>query len=329
MKINFFKQKNKKESKRMKLIKDLTYTHGYSILRSSQTLKEDDFLLDLSKEYDEYGYMSEELGKELDNLFVDEDYIVGIHRTGYTNMDEKTINSIFNKGLINNGHIMQGGMAGNYDIEKTVSLFYDFTIFNGQLKAAHGYKGSEGCIIVKIPKSYLGKSDGDIKPIYYIDEGVTKLLPEFIYGYVPVNDEGILGDIKRNPKYKDIHNLDNEHLLYEESAVYKAKREGINLSQQKVSMSDKYDIIEKAYQDTLLKYGKYQAEQALLKLLNENDVQYFTGKDNRALLSKYVIYGDVLSILAMSNPNFSDINDIINNFMSNSINVLEKNNKLK
>ena len=99
--------------------------------------------------------MSQKLGEELDKLFENKDYVIGIHRTGYNYMSEEMINSIFNKGLINNGHIMQGGMAGNFDIEKTVSIFNDFTVLNGQLKAAHGYKGSQGCIIVKIPKSYL------------------------------------------------------------------------------------------------------------------------------------------------------------------------------
>ena len=119
MKLNIFKSKKEIESLRTKLTKELTYTHGYSILRSSKTINEEnDFILELAKQYDEYGYMSEELGRELDSLFEDKDYVVGIHRTGYSNMDEKTINNIFNKGLINNGHIMQGGMAGNFDIEK-------------------------------------------------------------------------------------------------------------------------------------------------------------------------------------------------------------------
>ena len=52
---------------------------------------------------------------------------------------------------------MSGGNAGTTDIEKTVSIYQDFTILSGQLKASFGYKNSQGCIIVKIPKSYLGK----------------------------------------------------------------------------------------------------------------------------------------------------------------------------
>lgn len=315
--FNLFKNKKEIETLRIKLIKELTYSHGYSMLKSSETLKEDnEFILNLAKEYDEYGYMSEELGREIDNLFKDEDYIIGIHRTGYNYMDDKMIKSIFDKGLINNGHIMQGGISDNLDIERTVTLFNDFTILNGQLKSAHGYKGSQGCIIVKIPKSYLGKKDGKIEPIYYVDEGVNKLLPEFIYGYVPVDKEGKLDDIKRNPKYKDIHNLDNPHLLYDQKAFYKAKREGINLQKMDLDPNVKYKIIESAYKDTLNKYGNYQAEQALLRLVNENEVKYFTGRENKERLSKYVIYGNIIEILSINYPNLSDENDILQNFIN-------------
>ena len=328
MKFNLFKNKKDLESMRTKLIKELTYGHGYSILKSSKTISEDnDFILDLAKQYDEYGYMSEELGRELDSLFENKDYVIGIHRTGYNYMSEEMINSIFNKGLINNGHIMQGGMAGNFDIEKTVSIFNDFTVLNGQLKAAHGYKGSQGCIIVKIPKSYLGKSDGPIEPIYYTDDGVTKLLPEFVYGYVPVDKEGRLGELNRNTKYKDIHNLNNPNLLYEESAVYKANKEGINLQKQDLAPILKYRVIEDAYKDTLKKYGNYQAEQALLHLINENEVKYFTGRENRERLSNYIMYGDILSILSINNPNMNN-NDVIQTFI-NDCNELERESKIR
>lgn len=332
MLLRLFKNKKDVESMRIKLIKKLTYTHGYSILKSSQTLKEDnEFVLELARQYDEYGYMSEELGRELDSLFKDTNYIIGIHRTGYTPIDEKTINSIFNRGLINNGHIMSGGMDGTHDIERTVSLFHDFTIFNGQLKSAHGYKGSEGCVIVKIPKSYLGLADGQVKPIYYTDESVTKLLPEFIYGYVPVSKDGRLGEIYKNPNYSDFHTLNNTNLMYEDKVYYKYKREGIELKQNDISREDKYEIIKKAYQDTLIKYGEKQAEHALLSLINNNDIKYFTGENNRNLLNKYVIYGDILKILSIDNIDFSnnDLNSVITNFIENANIILEENNKLK
>lgn len=327
MKINFFKKSKNLSKLRSKLVKGIGYDHGYSILRSSESLKEHEYMFNLSKEYDNYGYMSEELGEELDSLFLDDSYIVGIHRTGYTYMDDATIEKIFREGLINNGHIMSGGMDGTQDIEKTVSLFYDFPILNGQLKAAHGYKGSEGCIVVRIPKSYLGKEDGEIKPIYYKKDSNVRLLPEFIYGYIPTKENGVLGEIIRNPNYKDIHNLDNVNLLYEDSAIIKARKNSIELNRQQIGLDVKYEILAKAYKETYQKYGKKQAEHALLELINKNDIQYFSGQNNRSNLMKYVCYGDVLKVMCFGiGVDNKDINSIITGFC-NQMNVVDTNEK--
>ncbi len=328
MKINFFKKSKDLSKLRSKLVKEIGYEHGYSILRSSKTLREHEYMFSLSKEYDNYGYMSQELGEELDSLFLDDNYIVGIHRTGYTYMDDATIEKIFNEGLINNGHIMSGGMDGTQDIQKTVSLFYDFPILNGQLKAAHGYKGSEGCIVVKIPKSYLGKEDGEIKPIYYKKDSNIRLLPEFIYGYIPTDKNGMLGEIIRNPNYKDVHNLDNANLLYEDSALIKARKNGINLNSEQIGLDVKYEILAKAYIETYKRYGKRQAEFALLELINKNDTQYFTGQLNRDNLRKYVCYGDIIKTICFGiNVDSKDVNSIITNFC-NQMNIVDTNEKI-
>lgn len=328
MKITFFKKSTNLSKLRTKLIKEIGYDHGYSILRSSESVKEHEYMFNLSKDYDNYGYMSQELGEELDSLFLDEDYIVGIHRTGYTYMDDTTIEKIFREGLINNGHIMSGGMDGTQDIEKTVSLFYDFPILNGRLKAAHGYKGSDGCIVVKIPKSYLGKEEGEIKPIYYKKDSYVRLLPEFIYGYIPTKENGVLGEIIRNPNYRETHRLDNINLLYEDSALIKARKNGINLNIEQVGLDVKYEILSKAYIATYKKYGKRQSEYALLELINKNDVQYFSGQNNRSNLMKYVCYGDVLKIMCFgTNIDSKDINSIITSFC-NQMNEVDTNKKI-
>lgn len=303
---------------RTRLIREIHGGHGYSILISSKSLKEDDFINRISLQSDNYGYVSQELGEELDTLIMDDNYALGIHRTGYTHVDEEVIEDVFNIGLINNGDAMQGVVYDYIDIEKTVSLYSEITIMLDNLKKSHGYKGSQGCFIVRIPKPYLGKKPGEIKPIYYKYNGTIRLLPEFIYGYVPVDKDGKLGDIVRNPSYKDIHELDNENLLYDASACYMARNLGINLEKQKKSINDKYQIIANAYKDTLVKYGNYQAEQALLYLINNNETQYFTGKENRENLKKYIIYDDILKILSFSLQNSKDatVNDIISNFMN-------------
>lgn len=184
----------------------------------------------LAKEYDGIGYISMKLGKELEELW-DKDYFIGIHRTGYSNIDG-IIGDVFQNGLINNGDAMLGVLHDDpdrmIDIEKTVSECSDLNLLVAQLKTAHGYKNSEGSFIVKIPKSYLGREAGEIKPIYFKENQYTKrLLPEFIYGFVPCYENGKkldLGEMVKNPNYTDVHDYDNEGLLYESDALYKMER---------------------------------------------------------------------------------------------------------
>lgn len=182
-------------------------------------------LHDLAKTYDSYGYISKEVGEELESLF-DNNYIIGIHRTGYSDVNDAYLKDVFNNGLINNMDRLSGGFGDKFlDINKTVTLFYDFIYMNMQLKTAGSYKCSSGSIIIKIPKSYLGLAEGEVKPIYYQSDDITvKLLSEYVYGYIPVKD-GVVGDIIHNPNYRDEHTyIDSEDVLLYES---KTKRERI------------------------------------------------------------------------------------------------------
>lgn len=201
----------------------------YQIIKSPYLNKKNKMLMKLAKQYDDFGYMSVSLGREIESLFQDESYIVGIHRTGYSEVDNEYLKEIFNHGLINNMDLLQGGIhidKDYLDIKKTVDLFYDPILLNGALKTANRYKASAGSIIIKIPKSYLGIEDGEIKPIYYKDGVSTKLLPEYIYGYVPVDKNGTLEEIIHNPNYTDNHvYIDSEGtLLYESKAISRQRR---------------------------------------------------------------------------------------------------------
>ena len=94
----------------------------------------------------------------------------------------------------------------------------------------------------------------------------------------------------------------------------------------KHNLEDKYEIIKKSYIDTLLKYGDYKAEQALLHLINDNEVEYFTGSENRNMLSKYIVYGNVLNVLGLVTKS-EQVNDIISNFISSIKEELETKNR--
>ena len=206
-----------------------TDQNQYRLIKSPYLNKKNKMLVQIAKQYDGFGYMTTDLGRELESLFQDDSYIVGIHRTGYSEVDEEYLKEVFNRGLINNMDLLQGGFHTDkdyLDIKKTVDLFYDPILLNGALKTANRYKQSAGSIIIKIPKSYLGLEDGEIKPIYYKDGVSNKLLPEYIYGYLPVSGEGVLGEIVRNPNYTDEHTyIDSEEtLLYESKAIIRRER---------------------------------------------------------------------------------------------------------
>lgn len=198
MKINFFKTDNKP----YKLIKKNRFKSKY--------------IRNLSKKYDDYGFISKELGEELRFLFKEKGHKIGIHRTGYTNFDEEDINDLFTKGLKNYGDIMQGAQRNYINTTKTVDFESNFTIFIGMLKTACNYKGcTTGAVIVKIPEDYveIGIVKKPTKPIYYNDNGVMRLLPEYIYGYIPLGEKGIVGNIIRNPNYTDIHDYKSDGLI--------------------------------------------------------------------------------------------------------------------
>ena len=97
----------------------------------------------LAKEYDDMGYIDETVGRELNFLF-DDNYSVGIHRTGYSKVDSNYLHDVFYNGLINNGDLMQGVISNDYiNISKTVSIYSNFIVACGQIKSAHKYKYSD------------------------------------------------------------------------------------------------------------------------------------------------------------------------------------------
>ena len=75
--------------------------HGYSLVNDARNVKiNNPHLQELAEGYDEIGYMSKEVGYELDSLYDDPEYIVGIHRTGFTRVDNQILTDMFNLGYI-------------------------------------------------------------------------------------------------------------------------------------------------------------------------------------------------------------------------------------
>ena len=311
MKIKFFDKINyfKNHLLRIRLIKQLGYdkTHGYSLLRYSklldyfETVKSGDWFLKQAYDYDKFGYMSKQLGDELEQQFMDEDYVMGIHRTGHTVMNNEQINDFFYNGLGNFGKVEQGcNDSICFNIENTVSIFNKFQYLISQIKATNGYKGSDGCILLKIPKSGLELNNDKPIPLYQVINGDSFIKPEFIYGYLPVDNKGNVGELIHNPNYLDNHTLSSNNAAYEQSVVSSAER-----------------ILFDIYEQTYLKYGKEQAEGALLNFLSKSNVNYFTGEKNRELLTNKIdVYNYIKRVNYPNGININDIQNIIDNYES-------------
>ena len=170
--------------------KGFNFKHGYSLLRNSKNIPNPQYFYDLADKIDNIGYLSDDVGVELDNL-VNDDYVIGIHKTSFQNVDE---------------------------------LCYDSVTLILKLKKAHEYKDAKGSFIIRIPKADLAKNDGIPKPIYIIKDGYYYLKPEFVYGYIPVDKNDNLGKIIHNPNYGE-KSISLGEEIYDYSVVSAAKKE--------------------------------------------------------------------------------------------------------
>ena len=309
MKIKFFDKINyiRNHLLRITLEKKLGYssTHGYSLIKDSKTLKffenlkNGSYFLKQAYDYDTYGFMSKELGEELEKLFMDENCVIGIHRTGETSVNESILQDIFSNGLINGGKSMQlGSNSDSFNIENTVSIFNKFQYLISQIKASHGYKSSDGCIILKIPKSCLGLDSNNPLPLYNIKDGKCYINPAFIFGYVPVDFKGNVGNIVHNPNYNNQYEYHSQ--IYDSSVLKNAK-----------------EILFRNYVLTYHKYDKKQADTALINFIANNDTRYFTGENNRNLLnSRMDIYNCIKKLEYPTGITNTDLQDIIDRYES-------------
>lgn len=170
---------------------------------------------EIAEGYDDISTITNKVAYELKEVCDFDNYVIGIHRTGYSNVTPEFLDDVFQNGLINNGHSMLGVQDDYMDLERTVSIISDFTLLVGVLKTGHNYKNSQGMLLVKIPKEYVDKKSPNRKPIYFRSEVSPRLLPEYIYGYIPSDREGNITEIIHNENYRDVHDYENDGLLYE------------------------------------------------------------------------------------------------------------------
>ncbi len=189
------------------------FDNKYTIESSRMGMK---WIKEHIRQINSIGYISEELGRELETFFLDVGYVgndknfthlgynAGIHLTGHSDITEEYINDVFNNGLINNGHMMSGGKEeGIPNINLTVTPFDSVVFAIEHLKLGHSYKNSKAAVLIKYPKSM----ENDFERIEYFDGEVIRIYPNYIYGIVMIGEDNVVGDMIRNPNFYLENNL--------------------------------------------------------------------------------------------------------------------------
>lgn len=186
-----------------------------------------DYFDELAADYDDMGFISNKTGAQLEKLFLNEDYIIGIHRCGVANGTD-----IMNSGLNLTGHSSSGVESTNVDLSSNISFFEqnatNFLHFIRGLKTASYYKSRNSnadALIVAIPKSEF--ESYDILDSRFIPKennnlfdnlgSMSRLKSEYILGSIN-SDNGNLGDIKFNEKFNNqefINQMKNNNSLIE------------------------------------------------------------------------------------------------------------------
>lgn len=126
--------------------------------------------------------LKNKLGMELEKIFFDDDYVIGVHRTGA----EGNAVEILKNGLYLTGHILSGGAGdtSGIDLKKNITFHTEYIDFIKALSEGATYKtygfGYGDAIIVKIPKADIKNFD----KILDFSNVTPVLKPEYLVGSV-------------------------------------------------------------------------------------------------------------------------------------------------
>lgn len=163
---------------------------------------------DRNEMYDEMDYtLDKKIGFILEQLYEykNDEYYIGIHRT------------CNDKDLIMHDGLCYGTDKEPY-IHDHVQIMKNYPFFLRELKYCESYKGSLGCILVKVPKKDIDPKykDDTSEPIYYVSkDGKSYLRPEYIVGYVDVINRQIKEVELNKFPHNDIYD-ENTVFLYDE-----------------------------------------------------------------------------------------------------------------
>lgn len=121
--------------------------------------------------------INNQFSKQLDNMLNEENVLYGIHRPGHIN--EETLIDVLENGVVITGH---GNISKEaISLEQNVGYYPDNMQIKQELLCAHGWKGSNGSFLIRIPDEELKKDKLFNEP----KDNFKRLKPEYIVGFVP------------------------------------------------------------------------------------------------------------------------------------------------
>lgn len=175
------------------LIKTQTYFSDVSSLSLNKQALINEFIEGLYKDAERMQdvFPDKRLGAELEAIYRNSDVYLGIHRT---DLDFQTI---FQSGI---------KMRDN-EYDSNISVYGYFPQYLSEILKAESYKCSVGIVIVVLPRITS-------KPIYFVDRNRNYLLPEYIWGYIALQEQKIV-DVIRNPRYSENHQYEPDGLSFD------------------------------------------------------------------------------------------------------------------
>lgn len=188
--------------------------------------KLDGYLKEIVDDWNSMGQVDLEIGKNIENIFLDANYLNGIHRTPNLN----SANKIMVEGLALTGHASSGvetKITDISDLEYNVSFTKQNEVislakFFRDIKTTSYYKNYTGtnkgyALIIHIPTDIK-----DVNELIYSKNGKTYLKPDYIIAQIEVDDANILkseNTIFKDKKTKILEN-NNIELLEVEDIKY-------------------------------------------------------------------------------------------------------------
>ena len=258
-------------------------------------------LLEIIQGYDEIGTISKQTGLKLEELFFDEDYVVGIHRCGITNAS-----TIIDSGLNLTGHLSSGVQSDSIDLSENISFHtsktpFEFALMLAEMKTAGNYKtiNQEGdCLLIRIPKSEVTIDGYDVKlnenSSIIKNNGTNYVLDEScIAGYVNSNHNNLGEFIENNQSETTIKfNQATENKLNTKEDLDNLIRSVRNNTSQET-----IDKISNEFIDTL---SKKQISLDQLKLIGNGESSFIFEYD-----------GQIIKLSTMSYDNYSTLTDYV------------------